>query len=172
MAEGDKSADLYRRYAPAIYARCRRLLGNAAQAEDLCQETFIRVLKHLSRSPNDDEVLRWIYRIATNLCFNFLRDNKRHLQADALLAVEDCVRPMDLLHDKDRTRALFLSLPEKLREPAWLYYVDGLEQRDVCEVLDISRRTLGYRLAEFTTVAKAFYEKEIGVLAHPARLSG
>lgn len=167
----DRSAHLYRRYAPAIYARCRRIVGHAAQAEDLCHETFIRVLRHLPDAPSDDEVLRWIYRIATNLCFNHLRDKKRHLELDGLLATTDCVRPIDGLHDAQRTRALFLSLPAKISEAAWLFHVDGLEQKDICDVLDVSRRTLAYRLAEFARLAKQFYENELDV-AHRARAAG
>jgi RNA polymerase sigma-70 factor, ECF subfamily len=45
-----------------------------AAAEDAAQETFLRVYRHLARVPADREALHWIYRVATNLCLNELRD--------------------------------------------------------------------------------------------------
>src|SRR5262249_2483041 len=72
----DRLADLYRAYGPTIYARCRRLLGDDAAAEDATQETFMRVQRHLEKAPDSREALAWIYRIATNYCLNELRDSK------------------------------------------------------------------------------------------------
>jgi RNA polymerase sigma-70 factor (ECF subfamily) len=69
----DKLVQLYRTYAPVIFARCRRILNDARAAEDATQETFLRVHRHLAKAP-DAHALRWIYRIATNYCLNELRD--------------------------------------------------------------------------------------------------
>jgi RNA polymerase sigma-70 factor (ECF subfamily) len=60
-----------------IYARCCRLLGDRAVAENATQETFMRVHKHLDKAPDGREALAWIYRIATNYCLNEIRDRKR-----------------------------------------------------------------------------------------------
>jgi RNA polymerase sigma-70 factor (ECF subfamily) len=57
---------LYRQFGPVIFARCRNLLGENAAAEDATQETFLRVHRHLERTP--EEALGWTYRIATNYC--------------------------------------------------------------------------------------------------------
>src|SRR5437762_3845020 len=70
----DRLTGLYRMYGPIIYARCMRLLGDRAAAEDATQETFIRVHRHLHKAP--DEALGWIYRIATNYCLNEIRNRK------------------------------------------------------------------------------------------------
>src|SRR5258706_10009090 len=73
----DRLTSLYRTYGPIIYARCSRLLGDRASAEDATQETFMRVLRHLDRAPDSAEALAWIYRIATNYCLNEIRDRKK-----------------------------------------------------------------------------------------------
>src|SRR5450432_2184327 len=62
----DRLTALYRMYGPVIYARCVRLLGDRAAAEDAMQETFVRVQRHLEKAPDAEEALRWVYRIATN----------------------------------------------------------------------------------------------------------
>ena len=53
----DRLEALYRRYGPAIFARCRKLLGDPASAEDATQETFLRIQRQLDRVPNDREAL-------------------------------------------------------------------------------------------------------------------
>src|SRR5688572_27068584 len=72
----DRLTGLYRAYGPLIYARCRRLLGDAAAAEDATQETFMRVHRHLDKA-DAQTALAWIYRIATNYCLNEIRNRKR-----------------------------------------------------------------------------------------------
>jgi len=56
----DRLTDLYRAYGPAIYARCRLLLADAAAAEDATQETFLRVYRHLDSVPTAREGLYWM----------------------------------------------------------------------------------------------------------------
>ena len=53
----DRLTTLYRMYGPIIYARCVRLLGDRAGAEDAIQETFVRVQRHLDKAPDSKEAL-------------------------------------------------------------------------------------------------------------------
>src|SRR5258705_12700761 len=57
---------LYRKFGPAIYSRCRRLLKDDALAEDATQEVFVRVMRHIDSAPDDSAAPAWIYRISTN----------------------------------------------------------------------------------------------------------
>src|SRR6185503_18245840 len=66
-------AQLYEKYAPAIYAHCRRLLGSTAAARDAMQEAFVRVLLRNRDLAPGDEALRYLYRTATNVSINVLR---------------------------------------------------------------------------------------------------
>ena len=154
----DRLTDLYRAYGPVIYARCRRLLGDGGAAEDATQETFMRVHRHLDKT-DSREALGWIYRIATNYCLNEIRDRKRrpelHEQLPEALG-EDLEQ---LLADRDLVARIVDRSPEKLRVVAWLHHVDGLDQGEVARVLDISRRTVVNRLAEFTDNARKFIHR-------------
>jgi predicted RNA polymerase sigma factor len=57
----DRLTTLYRQYGPFIYARCVRLLGDRAAAEDATQETFMRVQRHLHKAPDPKDALGWVY---------------------------------------------------------------------------------------------------------------
>lgn len=161
-AAEQRIADLYRTYGPAIFARCRRILDDNAAAEDATQETFIRVQRHLARAPDGREALAWIYRIATNYCLNEVRNRKVRATPTEVLP-ERCAQPgavERLLADQDLVRRLVTQAPEKLRVVAWLYHVDGLEQAELAKVLDVSRRTIVNRLADFEAYMRRFVERE------------
>ena len=153
-------ADLYRRFGPAIHSRCRRLLKDDVAAEDATQEVFVRVMRHIESAPEDRAALAWIYRISTNLCLNTLRNRGRQAEPVAELPETPGEHPEALLLDRDLAMRLVLRVPEKLRAPAVLYYVDGLEQEQVAKTLGISRRTVINRLGEFASRARKFVARQ------------
>ena len=156
----DRLTALYRAYGPVIYARCRRLLGDGGAAEDATQETFMRVHRHLDKA-DSREALGWIYRIATNYCLNEIRNRKRRAVLDERIPEATTGTSIDqVLSDRDLAARIVDRAPEKLRVVAWLHHVDGLDQGEVARVLDISRRTVVNRLAEFTDNARKLIARE------------
>jgi RNA polymerase sigma-70 factor, ECF subfamily len=158
--EGVDSADLrlealFRRYGPVIYHRCRTLLGDAAAAQDATQETFLRVRRHLEKIPETTQALHYIYRIATNFCLNERRDRKARAQPMAILPEMPEPSFEDRIVDRDLANRLLAGVPAHLRAPAYLHYVDGLEQGEVARVLNVSRRTVVSRLSQFQARIKA-----------------
>jgi RNA polymerase sigma-70 factor (ECF subfamily) len=159
----DRLTELYKQYGPAIYARCRKLLSNPATAEDACQETFVRVYRHLDKAPTADEALAWIYRIATNYCLNEIRDAKhRPVPVEVLPEAPPSWRDEDRIADRDLARRLIARAPEKVRAVAWLYHVDGFGQDEVARLLDISRRTVVNRLNAFLEGARKYQTRAAG----------
>ncbi|MBI3182717.1 MAG: RNA polymerase sigma factor [Myxococcales bacterium] len=153
-------AELYRKYGPTIYSRCRRLLRDDVAAEDATQEVFLRVLRHIEAAPQEQAALAWIYRISTNYCLNWLRDRSR--QAEPVEELPEAVgeHPEPLMLDRDLAMRLVMRAPDKLRAPAVLYYVDGLEQEQVAKALGVSRRTVINRLGQFASRARKFISRE------------
>lgn len=151
-----KVADLYRKYGPVIYSRCRRLLKDDALAEDATQEVFVRVMRHIEAAPDDAAALAWIYRISTNYCLNQIRDRSRQAEPTDTLPEQASVHPEGELLDRELAMRLVARAPENLRAPAVLYYVDGLEQEQVAKALGISRRTVINRLNEFMSRSRKF----------------
>ena len=149
----DRLTELYRTYGPVIYARCLRLLGERAAAEDATQETFVRVHRHLDKAPEAKEALAWVYRIATNYCLNELRDRKHRPELRDELPEWSGASSEAVFADRDLAARVIQRSPEKLRVVAWLHYVDGIDQGEVARVLGISRRTVATRIAEFRRLA-------------------
>lgn len=154
----DHLTSLYRRYGPFIYARCVRMLGDRAAAEDATQETFIRVHRHLHRAPDDREALAWIYRIATNYCLNEIRNRKLRTAVleGPVVPVSSSTDLETVLADRDIAARIVTRSPERLRVTAWLHYVDGFDQGEVARLLGVSRRNVVYRLAEFLAQARKY----------------
>lgn len=155
-------SSLYRKYGPAIYSRCRRLLKDDALAEDATQEVFVRVLRHIESAPDDAAALAWIYRISTNYCLNQIRDRSRQAEPTAPSDIPEASsdHPEPEMMDRDLAMRLVSRAPEKLRAAAVLYYVDGMEQEQVAKTLGISRRTVINRLQEFTERSRKFLTRE------------
>ena len=161
----DRLTQLYRLYGSVIHDRCRALLRNDADAEDATHETFLRVHRYLDRVPGPKEALFWIYRVATNHCLNEIRGRSLRA-ARAEETFEPAAKlepdPERRLADGDLARRLVDHMPARLRAVAWLYHVDGFEQEEVAEILDISRRTVVSRLAAFTARARRFVRRSAG----------
>jgi RNA polymerase sigma-70 factor (ECF subfamily) len=143
---------MYRAHGSAVRARCRRLLGDEQAADDATQETFVRVIRHLVAAPPDAEALKWLYRIATNLCFNELRNAKnaaRSFERSGTLEKARLGSIEDGFAHRDLARHIFVRLPETVRAISVLRHIHGMGQDEVADALGMSRRTVVYRLAQF-----------------------
>jgi RNA polymerase sigma-70 factor, ECF subfamily len=86
LADGDETAldRLMERHAQRLYHYLFRLLQNAAEAEDLAQETFVRVFRHAQRFDPAHRFLTWLFAIATNL----VRDRARRLARHTTISID------------------------------------------------------------------------------------
>ena len=131
---------LSRQYGAMVLRRCRRLLRDEDEALDASQDVFVRLLGHRDRLE-----VRYpsslLYRIATNICLNRIRDRaRRPVDADeARLSAIACAEAPGagsearLLLDR-----LFGRHPESSRTMAVLHYVDGLTLEEVAEHTQLS----------------------------------
>jgi RNA polymerase sigma-70 factor, ECF subfamily len=127
---------IYRRYGPMVVRRCRRLLRNEAEAWDVAQEVFVRVVTHWSRLDHRYPS-SLLFRIATNLSLNRLRDRRQEpaLPGDEVLhriARQDDVDAPLLL---DR---IFRRHPESTRTMAVMHHLDGMTLEQVARECGLS----------------------------------
>jgi len=152
---------LYRRYGSLVLRRARSILGSDDLANDLMQEVFLRVIRRGDSFRGDASPSTWLYRITTNLCLNRLRDEKRrHLKLVAQhtsSASTEKKGGQDLRID---LRRLLEELPKELSEVAIYYHLDGMDQKEIAEILAVPRRTIGHRLERFAKLAKQLLQKE------------
>lgn len=78
-------AELYNRHNQRIYAYCLRVSGNSEDANDIFQETFLRFYQKSKEINNYDNIAGYLIKIARNLCLNFKRDKKEHLDIENIL---------------------------------------------------------------------------------------
>ena len=153
-------AQLYRRYGPNIFSRCRRLLKDDAAAEDATQEVFLRALSGIRTAASDEAALFWIYRVSTNHCLNLLRERSNRMAPEPESPEPLTEHPEGALLDRDLAIRLLTRVPDKVRAPALLYFVDGFDQQQIAEILGISRRTVTTRLADFTARSRKYVARQ------------
>ncbi len=140
--EGDSHSMglLYEQYKGRMFSLAYRYTYNAAAAEDLLQEVFIRVFTHLDTLDRDEAFAGWMYRIAVNTCLSYLRSNKKVLQqAVPLSSIEYTVGEntqivSEKMLDKPLEEAI-QSLPTKLKSVFLLHDVQGFKHREISQIL-------------------------------------
>ena len=155
LATKSALAALYQGYAPAIYARCYRLLHSKTAARDAMQETFVRVLAHDGAVVRGAEALNYLYRVSTNICFNLLREQRVRERASPELAARAPESPSPERGHADRqfVVALLDRCDDVGAAIAVMHYVDGMTQVEVADVLSITRRTVFNRLRKLESLA-------------------
>ena len=140
---GDRGAfdELVRRYQRPLYYLALRYVRIEADAKDLAQRTFIKVLGALPGFRADSSFRTWLYRIAINLCLNHLRDRKREeVRAEVSEALPAPATGGELaLLDRERgarLRDAIAELPPKQRMVLELRVFDDLSFREVAELAD------------------------------------
>ncbi len=138
-----KDADvegLSRRYGPMVLRRCRRLLADENEALDASQDVFVQVLRHKARLD-----VRYpsslLYRIATNVCLNRLRDRTREpvTRDEAVLyEIARAEEPGAASDARMLLERLFGKHQESTRTIAVLHYVDGLTLEEVAGEIGMS----------------------------------
>ena len=149
-------AALYQKYAPAIYAHCRRMLQSQAAARDATQEAFVRVLTRGPQFPNDEDALRYLYRVSTNVCLNQIRELKVHTRAAASLRLRPSSSgSTEGRHvDREFVSVVLDRCGEAGATVAVMHYVDGMSQVEIAETLGITRRTVFNRLRKIARIAR------------------
>jgi RNA polymerase sigma-70 factor (ECF subfamily) len=144
--ELDAFEELYRQHATRLYNLAFRMLGNAADAEDAVQDTFLLAHRRLDSFRGEAALGTWLYRLAVNQCLDRLRSRAgREAQAtDSLDEPErtwqPAARPERPLERLDLKRAI-ARLPDGSRTVFVLHDVEGLEHREIGKMLGISEGT-------------------------------
>lgn len=131
---------LSRRYGAMVLRRCRQLLRDDDEALDACQDVFVRVIERRERL-DDAYPSSLLYRIATNVCLNRIRDRARHPATpdeERLAAIAAAEEPGAGSHARLLLEWLFGRHPESSRTIAVLHYVDGLTHEEVARVTRLS----------------------------------
>lgn len=141
---------LFERFRPRLFGFLARRCGDPAAAEDLLQETWIRVLRARARFDPGRRFSTWLFQIANNLCRDRARRREvEHRTREGMTLVLEMdppgpgtARPEARL-DVERRLA---TLPDRLREVIVLRYLQELPEREIAEIAGIPQGTVKSRL--------------------------
>jgi RNA polymerase sigma-70 factor (ECF subfamily) len=162
------------KYQDKIYGLCRYMLGNAHDAEDAAQDTFIKAYRNLNHFRPDASFYTWLYRIAANTCLDYKKrpffesifkssdEDEDFFQEP----VSDEPSPEKMYEDKQLGLVLrkgLGKLSSKLRVVIILKEIEGLSYEEIAEVLEVSVGTVKSRISrareELKKILKKFREQ-------------
>lgn len=156
-ARGDDEArkELYMTYSSRLLSLCRRYADNAAEAEDMMQDAFIKIFSVIGRFvwTRPGSLYSWMARVALNQAFDSAR--KRRRLAGGMMDIE--VLP-DVPSDEpdydeaaavpfDELQKMIAALPEGCQTIFKLYCIDGLSHKEIASLLDIKEKSSSSGLA-------------------------
>jgi len=172
---GDEKAyrDLVEMYQPRIYSLALRMVRRAEDAEDVVQETFVRMFRALDRYDPTRPFGAWLFSIASRLCIDQLR--RRKLQPISLTqrdrddeeyeieVVDPGIRPDEATarnEEEERTRVLIDSLPPHYRIVVLLRHQQDLAYEEIAEALHLPLGTVKARIHRARALLKERLERE------------
>jgi RNA polymerase sigma-70 factor, ECF subfamily len=148
----DATATLFEAHHERVYRIARRITGSAADAEDVLQTVFLRILRREDPPLRTEDAASYLHRAATNASLDLLRRRK----AARSESIEDADRFQDQTPGPDarqegseihaKVRAALAALPERAAEMFVLRYFDGYGNREIARMLDTSWSTVAVTL--------------------------
>lgn len=159
---GDEACfqELFNRHSPRVYRVAYRIMNNQADAEEVVQEVFIKVLTKVNEFKFQCKFTSWIHRVAANIALMRLRSLKRkpvtHLNdlsssdLNALVANRSDSTNIDYMTCQHEIRAILQNaveaLPLPYREIFFIRDIDGLSNKEASELLDLPETSVKNRI--------------------------
>ncbi|MBX2803329.1 MAG: sigma-70 family RNA polymerase sigma factor [Myxococcales bacterium] len=157
MADGIDIEAMYRDYGDLVYGRCRTLLGNEADAQEVAQDVFIRLMRYASGFRGDARPSTYLFKITTTTCLNRIRSRKRRRE-DMVEELPPTAANDTLLDDLELRQLLDVLLrdcDERTQSCVVYHYVDGMTHNEVGAVLGITGAAVRKRIAKFRDRVRA-----------------
>ena len=145
MAKADEFDKLVEDYAQGVYTHAHRMLGSREEAEEAAQDVFLRIHRSLAGFQGRAKISTWIWRITTNVCLT-----RREVQRKSMtvpLDEEAAARVSDespgpecsfiIREERDRLGRLIASLPDREAAAITLFYMEGMDYKEIARILDI-----------------------------------
>ncbi|WP_242205660.1 RNA polymerase sigma factor [Aestuariivivens insulae] len=175
IIQGDTSAFtvLVDRYKDLVFTLTLRMLKNREEAEEVAQDTFIKVFKSLGKFKGDSKFSTWIYRIAYNTCLDRLKKNKKFMNHVAINEfTEQEVKTIDTalqsLEQQEKEQAIkdcIALLPGDDSFLLSLYYYEALSLEEIAKTMGLTPNNVKVKLfrsrKKLATILKQRLEPEL-----------
>lgn len=160
---GDSEAfsELVRRHQHIIYNVAFRFMRDAALAEDMAQEAFLKAYRLLKGFRGDCSFSTWMYRVTCSVCLTELNRRKRRAEVELTPATSAAVEPVEVSDVPEYIRSCVTKLPDHYATIITLYYLQGISYTNIADVLEIPMGTLKTWMFRARKQLKSIVEKEI-----------
>jgi RNA polymerase sigma-70 factor, ECF subfamily len=171
--EGDARAirELYRLYAPRVYAIVKRLAGDDALAEDWAQEAWVRIFRALGSFRGEARFTTWLHRIAVNSALHGKRWRDRRVIREAPLdeTIPTRTQGDDALL-RMRLEKAMAKLPERMRQVLVLHDVEGYTHEDIAQFLGVTDGTSKSQLFKARARMRELLTPSVERVEHASRI--
>ncbi len=141
---------LIEKYKNLVYATSFRVLGNASDAEDICQEVFLEVFKSIHKLKSENDLSGWLFKIAKNKSISFLRKrNPAKAQNASDIHDEQIASKLNIDYqtpakklEEEEIRCKLLqaidTLPERQKRVLLMHKFENFSQKEICKKLNLS----------------------------------
>lgn len=142
-------------YEKKIYNLAYRISGNSEDAFDISQETFIKIFKNIQKFKGESSFSTWIYRIATNMAYDFLKYEakpKRSLddEENPIEILDKSISPEQSVEADERLKTVKLALGKislEFRQVIVLRDIEGYSYEEIAQILNIELGTVKSRIS-------------------------
>jgi len=149
-------------YNQRLYWHIRRMVVNHDDADDVLQNTFLKVWRALPNFRSDANIYTWLYRIATNESLTFLKKKRQDVNYDDVAFTIEKNLEADVFFDGDeiqlKLQKAIAALPEKQRAVFNLRYFEEMNYREMAEVLETSEGALKASYHHAAKKIEAFFK--------------
>lgn len=175
VLEGDTSAFsiLVERYKDLIYTLALRMIKNREEAEEVSQDTFIKVYKSLSKFKGDSKFSTWIYKVTYNTCLDRLKKIKRTQNTVAIneftehevKTLDSALATLEIKERKEAIQKCINMLPSNDSFLLTLYYFEEQSLDEIAKIVNLKPNNVKIKLyrsrKKLASVLRARLEPEI-----------
>lgn len=140
-----KFEEIYAHYYPKIFRLSMGYLNDYDAAQDITQETFIKVWQQLPKFRQESSIGTWVFRIASNHCLRQIENNKRRSKTDAHFELGRSVSPPSLDEPMEFLYRCIAQLPELERIIISLELED-IQQKEIAAIVGISESNVRVKI--------------------------
>lgn len=150
----EEIAEIYYRHVDTVYRICFSYMKNAADTEDMVQETFLKLMTHSQQFESESHEKAWLIVTAANTCKDELRRWKRRLEHLVPQSVPDntTYEPCSSMLDA------ILALPAKYKDIVYLHYYEGYRTAEIATLLHRPESTVRNQLSRARKMLKKHME--------------
>jgi RNA polymerase sigma factor (sigma-70 family) len=137
--------ELYTHYAPSLLAVCMRYVADKSEAEDILQESFLKILNNIKEYAGKGHFENWMRKIVINTAITHFHKEKKHYYHEEIETVKDYEIQFQLSPEKEfeanELNELLTKMPDGYRVVFNMFAIEGYKHKEIAEKLNIDENT-------------------------------